>query len=109
MQGMQEGDIDQYLDLAANSEGIVDRKYLAYEKSLAAGKANLQAGFIKLVKNTVGQIDFAGAYNDLGNMLGGFGNTLFDSAETGKAESRAALNESYQRYYTQKNIQEQTD
>lgn len=103
MQGMQEGDIDRYLELADNSEGIVNQKYTAYERSYAASQEALKSGFDHFVKNYFGWTgNVAKGFN---NSVGGFFEdiaSLTDDGEAKAAKARAARRNSYQAYYTDK-------
>lgn len=103
MQGMQEGKIDEYMDLVNNSEGIVDQKYAAYEDSLEASKVNLQTGFDHFVKNYFGWTadvskTFNGIFGDMFNGLGG----LIDSDSVRRAKRIEDRESTYQSILNEK-------
>lgn len=77
MQGMAEGDIDQYMQLIGESSGITDKKYDIYTKTLEASIANLRSTFDGLINDLTdsgaltGFIDFlTGAIQGVDNLTG---------------------------------------
>ena len=65
MQGMQEGDIDQYMELIGESTGITDKKYDVYLKSLQATIDDLKNTFNDLVATLVDE----GVLNDVAELF----------------------------------------
>ena len=53
MQGMAEGKVDEYMELAGESSGITNKKYDVYTQSLQASLTDLQNTFDKLVADLV--------------------------------------------------------
>lgn len=53
MQGMSEGKVSEYMNLAASAEGITDQKYDIYTKSLQASLTDLKNTFDALVQDLV--------------------------------------------------------
>lgn len=86
MQGMQEGDIDEYLDLISESDGIVNKKYSSYSKSLEASKAKLQTNFDKVIQGITQQIDLPGFYDFIARAI-----EPQDSDETKRAKRIASI------------------
>lgn len=80
MQGMSEGKVDEYMALTGESEGIVDKKFDIYTKSLQASLTNLKNSFDELVNDLTdtgaltGLIDtFAGIIKGVDNLTNSFG------------------------------------
>ena len=74
MLGMAEGNIDQYLDTAGESEGIVDKKYEVYTRSLEAALNDLKTTWDSLVAGIQENDIATGLVDGLTSLLSGFSN-----------------------------------
>lgn len=74
MQGMAEGKVDQYMALAGNASGIVDKKYEIYVQSLDASLTNLKNTFDELVKDLVSNGSLTGVIDTISGMIQGVDN-----------------------------------
>lgn len=74
MQGMNEGKIDEYLDLAEESDGIVDQKYGIYTKSLEASLTDVKNAWDSLIQSLTDDGTLNSILDFIKNMIKGLEN-----------------------------------
>lgn len=74
MQGISEGKVDEYMGTIAGSEGIVDKKYEVYTKSLQASLTDLKNTYDELVHDMTSSGTLTGALKSITGMIQGVDN-----------------------------------
>lgn len=74
MQGMSEGKVDEYMELAGNASGITDKKYGIYADSLQASLTNLRNTFDELINDLADSGALSGFIDNITQMIQGVNN-----------------------------------